>query len=125
MNEKIKAARKQLGGFLQKRRQQMGRSRDELATFLNISTETVKGIETGRFPCNIDQMLNICAALEIKPFFAPLEEIKDNNSTTPKLDEKEAFLLAINQRTNSLYILHRNYPACLIEVINRGSLFAD
>lgn len=112
MNEKIKAARHLLGGFLQERRQQMGRSREDLAVFLGISAETVKGVETGRFACDIDQMFKICTALEIKPYFVPIEEISISEG-----DRKEAFLLAVNEEDKELYILHREYPACLIHVL--------
>ena len=78
MDEKIKAARQQLGRFFQERREEMGFDRKALAIFVGISAETIKGIETGRFAWDIDMHLRICQALEIKPYFSvtknPVEE---------------------------------------------------
>jgi len=79
-NDKIKAARHQLGRFFQDRRMQMGRTAAELADHLEVSAETVKGVETGRFACDVDLLFKFCEALEIKPFFAPHEEIKMSSS---------------------------------------------
>ncbi len=115
MSDKIKAARQQLGDMFRQRRQQMGRTQKEVADFLELSAETVKGIETGRFAWDIDLLFRLCAALEIKPFFAPQEEI-----TLPATSERifePKFLFAPDHKSNELYILHRHFPACLIQVV--------
>jgi DNA-binding XRE family transcriptional regulator len=70
MNEKIKAARQELGSFFKERREQMSIPADILAGQLGITTNTLKGIETGRFPWDVDMQHNICALLEIKPYFS-------------------------------------------------------
>ena len=104
-------ARRNLGGFLAARRRQMGRTRQELADHLGISEKTIKAIEEGFFNYGIDQLLKLCEALEIKPFFAPLEEIKP--APEPSAD---AFLISVDAANKQLYILHRHFPACLIHV---------
>ena len=113
MKDKIKAARVELGRHFQERRQQMGRTTKELANFLNISSETVKGVETGRFPFDVDLLFRFCAALEIKPFFAPHEELGIDLDTPPG----EKFLLCPDGIKEQLFILHRQYPACLIQIV--------
>lgn len=70
MNDKIKAARVQLGQFFRKRREEMGASVEQLAQHLGISANTMRGIESGRFAWNIDLHLRICQSLEIKPYFS-------------------------------------------------------
>lgn len=92
----------------------MGRTRQELADFLNISAETVKGVESGRFAYNVDLLFRFCAALEIKPFFAPQEELGAGSLPDPS---REKFLLCPDANNNELYILDRHYPACLIQVV--------
>lgn len=104
-------ARQTLGGFLSDRRRQMGRTRQELADHLGISVKTIKAIEEGLFNYGIDQLLKFCEALEIKPFFAPLEEI--NPAPEPSAD---AFLISVDAANKQLYILHRHFPACLVHV---------
>ncbi len=70
MNEKIKAVRQAQGSFFKKRREQMGIPAQILAGKLGITANTLKGIESGRFARDIDLQHNICAALEIKPYFS-------------------------------------------------------
>lgn len=115
MNDKIKAARVALGSFLKERRKQMGRTEKELAEFLKLSAETVKGVEDGRFAADIDTIFRFCKELELKPYFAPLENI--GGGTAPQSAGLDKFLMAPNSSGDQLYILHRQYPACLIQVI--------
>lgn len=115
MNEKIKTARVQLGQFIKDRRLQMGRTAEELGTFVGVTANTIKGIETGRFACDVDLLLSICAALELKPIFAALEEL--SQGTMSNLPEGPAFLLAPDHQAGELYLLHRRHPACLIHVV--------
>lgn len=114
MNEKIKLARQQLGEFFKRRRQSMGHSEEALAKYLGLTSNTIRGIETGRFACDIDVLLQLCSSLEIKPFFTPLEEIGKGSIPT---NTKPKFLLSPDKETGQLYILHREFPACLIQVI--------
>lgn len=113
MSEKIKAARQQLGGFFKERRLQMGRTTQELADFVGISVNTLNGIESGRFAWDVDLNNRLCAALEIKPFFAPLELI--GGGTLPSSDPSGKFLFAPDDQ--DLFILHRQFPACLIQIL--------
>lgn len=114
MNEKHKVSRIALGGYFAERRKQMRHTMQELSNHLGISAETVKGVETGRFACDLDLLFKFCEALEIKPFFSPLEEIGKGSTPTPS---GEKFLLCPDEANQQLYILHREYPACLILVV--------
>jgi transcriptional regulator with XRE-family HTH domain len=114
MREIFKLARKELGEFFKRRRLAMGHSEESLANYLGLSSNTLRGIETGRFACDIDVLLQLCSALEIKPFFTPLEEI--GKGSLP-LSAKPKFLICPDKEYNQLYILHREFPACLIQVI--------
>lgn len=66
--------RKIIGVFLKNRREQMGRSQEDLAEFLKYGVRTIEAVETGKFDYDLSILLNICEALEIKPFFVPLED---------------------------------------------------
>lgn len=115
MDEKIKTARVQLGQFIKERRLQLGRTAQELGEFVGVTANTIKGVETGRFACDVDLLLSICAALDVKPIFAPLEELGGGAMST--LPEGPAFILAPDHQAGELYILHRGHPACLIHVV--------
>ena len=69
-NDKIKAARIALGGFIKSRREQMGHSQSELGYCVGVTANTIQGVETGRFSMDIDLQFKIYAALEIKPYFS-------------------------------------------------------
>ena len=110
MQEKLK----QIGEFLSRRRNQMGRTRQELADFLALDIQTIEQVENGSNH-SIDILLQVCEALEIKPFFVPLEETKSLRSNGTDLIHP--FLFCPDQRNEELFILHRNFPACLIQVV--------
>jgi DNA-binding XRE family transcriptional regulator len=111
LNE-IKAARATLGSFFKDRRIQMGRTQKEVADFLGLTKNTINGIESGRFAWDIDLNHRLCEALEIKPFYAPHEYLPASSmeSTGPR------FLLCPDPDGSRLYILHRHFPVCLVEV---------
>ena len=90
-NDKIKAARVQLGRFFQQRREEMGHDRKDLAEHLGISEETVKGIETGRFAWDIDLHFRICQALDIKPYFSALQDPLSGDYRLRKEDDPERY----------------------------------
>lgn len=115
MNLDIKALRSQLGAFLSNRRRQMGRTDEEVGQFVGVTASTIRGVETGRFACDVDLLLKLCAALEIKPIFAPLEEIGKGSFST--LFKDPDFLFAPDSKSGELYLLHRSHPACLIHII--------
>ena len=77
MTDDIKAARKQLGAFFKKRREEMGQTVESVAAFLEITPNTVQGIESGRFAWDVDLQHRICAALEIKPYYAVADDPRD------------------------------------------------
>lgn len=69
-NDKIKAARFQLGQFFKARWEEMGHNEDTVARHLGITVNTLRGIASGRFAWDIDLNFRICEALEIKPYFS-------------------------------------------------------
>lgn len=104
-----------MGGFFKERRLQMGHTAQEVADFLGITVNTLNGIESGRFAWDVDTNNRLCAALEIKPLFAPLELI--GKGSLPEAGIKPKFLFAPDHKAGELYILHREFPACLIQVV--------
>ena len=103
-------ARQTLGGFLSDRRRQMDAPAGTCRPPRHFRKNN-KGHRRGLFNYGIDQLLKFCEALEIKPFFAPLEEI--NPAPEPSAD---AFLISVDAANKQLYILHRHFPACLVHV---------
>lgn len=91
MDDKIKAARQQLGSFFKQRREQMGIDPETLSAHLGITANTVKGIESGRFAWDIDLQHRLCAALEIKPYFSATEELGTEDYKTRKEDDPERY----------------------------------
>lgn len=75
--EKHLIAREQLGEFIRDRRIEMGRSVYETASFIGISMNTLERIEQGKFNFDIMLLFKVCEALEIKPYFVPLEHSND------------------------------------------------
>ncbi|HXR84313.1 MAG TPA: helix-turn-helix transcriptional regulator [Hanamia sp.] len=91
MNDKIKSARQQLGMFFKERREEMGHKEEYLAKQLDITVNTVKGIETGRFAWDIDLHLRICQALEIKPYFSATQPPDQEDYKLRKEDDPERY----------------------------------
>jgi len=114
-NQKIKESKEQLGSFFKQRRLQMRLPNEIVASLIGVSAKTLQEIESGEFPAGIDTILRLCAELELKPFFAPLEEL--GKGSLPDFDAGEKFVLAPDQVNRQLYILHRQFPACLIQII--------
>lgn len=124
INDKIKVARKQLGDFFRNRREEMGIPVELLAEHLGISSNTVKGIESGRFAWDIDLHLKICAMLEIKPYFSTSSDPGEEDYTLRKNDDPERYhgfyisenltlypdQLAIMKLTYPRLFLRFNYP---------------
>lgn len=124
MDIKIKEARKQLGIFFKARREEMGQSEEAMATFLGITANTVKGIESGRFAWDIDLHLRICQALEIKPYFSSTAAPDEEDYSLRKEDDPERYhgfyitenlllypdQLAITKLTYPRLFLRFNYP---------------
>lgn len=107
----IKQNRQLLGHFFFTRRKEMGHSIEHAAQHIGISANTLGRIENGKFAFDIDLLLKLCETYEVKPFFVPKEELDEREESGPK------FLFAPDGQENDLYILHRHYPACLIEVV--------
>lgn len=90
MNEKIKAARQMLGRFFKERREDLKLSPQTLANRLGISTETIRGIESGRFAWNIDLHLRICDALGIRHELIRSDE-EQPDYVVQQLEDKNGF----------------------------------
>jgi transcriptional regulator with XRE-family HTH domain len=107
----LKDARRQIGDFFRNRRIQMGHSLEHAARFIGITANTLSRIEQGKFHWDIDLHHKLCEAYEIKPFLVP-KELLD-----PKQVKLPTFLMVPDPEKNELYILHREYPTCLIHVV--------
>ena len=70
MDEKIKAARVKLGGFIKERREVLGMSQEVLGRACGVTANTINGVETGRFAMDVDLMLVIFRELSIKPYYS-------------------------------------------------------
>lgn len=129
MNEQIKAARKQLGGFFKERREQLGQTLEDVAEFIGITVNTLKGIETGRFAWDIDLHLKICSALGIKPYFSfekdPTEE--DFFHTQKKANKNDFHGYYISENIllypDQLAIIKLTYPRLFLSFNYSDSLF--
>lgn len=107
----IRRNRKLIGEFFAERRIDMGHSLEAAAKHIGITANTLSRIEQGKFHWDIDLHLKLCETYEIKPFLVPLEMLNPQDKKLP------TFLLCPDPKTMQLFILHRNYPACLIEVV--------
>lgn len=91
MEEKIKAARKQLGGFLKQRREQLGLTTDELGGLVGFTGNTIRGVESGRFAMDIDMQFKIYQALGIKPYFSFQDQPPEGDYRLRKIDDKDRY----------------------------------
>jgi DNA-binding XRE family transcriptional regulator len=107
----IRLNREKLGLFFASRRKEMGHTIEDAAAHIGISANTLRRIEAGKFPWDIDLHNKICESYELKPFLVPLEFLKADPYQHPK------FLFCPYEGSNTLFILHRDFPQCLIEVI--------
>jgi len=130
LNDKILAARKQLGGFIQQRREQMDRTREELGAFVGVTANTIHGIETGRFAMDIDLQFKIYAALEIKPYFSVTDPPDDRDYTLLKEDDPDryhGFYIAENLLLypGQVAIIKLTYPRFFVRFNYGDSFFSS
>ncbi len=78
LKEKIKAARKQLGGSLKDRREQLGISDGMLGSHVGVTANTIRGVESGRFAMDIDLQFKIYNVLGIKSYFSVQRDDREN-----------------------------------------------
>jgi len=129
--DKLKQARQQLGLFFKEKREQMGITEDVLATHLGLSTNTIKGIESGRFAWDIDVQHRICEALEIKPYFStaanPHEEDLIHNRKKAESGDFHGFYISENLllHPEQLAITKLTYPRLFVRFNYGESLFIN
>lgn len=127
---KIRTARKELGRFFAEKREAMGRTQEELAAYVGITANTLRGIETGRFAWDVDMNHRLCAALEIKPYFHSIEPDAEPNTQSKAADDPEyyhGFYISENilLHPGKLAILKLTYPRLFL-LFNYGeTLFTD
>ncbi len=129
-NEKIKAARVQLGSFLKQRREEMGITQEMLAKFVGVTANTISGIETGRFAWDIDMQHTICAALEVKPYFSTTKDPLAEDYRTRKEDDPEryhGFYICDNLMLypDQLAIVKLTHPRLFVRFNYGASYFID
>lgn len=128
--EKIRTARKELGRFFAEKREAMGRTQEELALYVGISPNTLRGIEAGRFAWDIDMNHRLCAALEIKPYFHTPAPDGDLNSHLKAADDAEryyGFYISENiiLHPGKLAILKLTYPRLFLLFNYDETVFVD
>lgn len=128
--EKIRTARKELGRFFAEKREAMGRTQEELASYVGITANTLRGIESGRFAWDIDLNHRLCAALEIKPYFHSSTPDIVPDAHIKAIDDAEryyGFYIGENilLHPGKLSILKLTYPRLFL-VFNYGeTVFVD
>jgi transcriptional regulator with XRE-family HTH domain len=90
-DEKIKAARIALGGFIKERREELAVTAEMLGELVGVSANTIKGVETGRFAMDVDLQFQIYQALGIKPYFSFDKEEVEEDYTLRKKDDPERY----------------------------------
>lgn len=71
--ETLLEARKQIAGFLKKRREELGISQDKLAELTGLNRSTIKRMEAADFWPGMKQYLILCQALHLFPMVATIE----------------------------------------------------
>ncbi len=62
-----------IGEMIKSRREEMNRSIEEVAAFTGYGVRTIESIEVAKFDFDFSILLNLCEALEIKPYFVKKE----------------------------------------------------
>lgn len=126
----IKIAIQQMGAFFQERREQMGRTRQELAAFVGVSANTIERIEFGLFAWDMDLHLRLCQALEIKPYFSAAQppwahEGKDRTEDDP--ERYHGFYISENLPLypDQLAIIKLTHPRLFLSFTYGANYFAD
>lgn len=91
MNEDVlNEARRVISSFFCDRRKELKISQAELAEMTGMGIATIKRFESGKFWINMKQMLMLCQALDLRPFFEGKESDSElNHSFGQALDDAD------------------------------------
>ena len=70
-------ARQDFGLYIKVRRNELGHSSKAVASFLDISENTLERIESGKFDFDFKLLLRICDTLELQPYFVPIDRTEE------------------------------------------------
>jgi transcriptional regulator with XRE-family HTH domain len=112
--EKIKIKRFQALQELAHIAKEKGFTQLEIAKKTGFTQNNVSRLLAGRYSPSMDNLIKLADAIGYDVKFANryLNEPVPNDTIKPK------FLLSIDKEQNQLYILHRQFPSCLIRVSN-------
>lgn len=96
---------------LAKLSQQEGITQKQIAEKTGYIQSNISRIFSGKFPPSLDIVLNIAKAIGYK---LTLSKYHQGYGKANQIEPK--FLFCPDPINNELYILHRNYPSCLIHV---------
>lgn len=108
--EKYKKSRRLLLNYLHKLAKEKGITHQAIANKTGFTSNNVSRMLQGRYSPSLDNFIRLAEAIDydVAIINKLINSIVDDNSIDPK------FLLSVDPVNNELYILHRQFPSCLI-----------
>jgi len=110
--EKYKAARRVILDYLKSQVEIRGISQQKIADQTGFRQSNVNRMLNGQYSPSLDNLIRLAEAIDhevvlVKKF--PNKSVDEDN-IHPK------FMMVVDPENNELYILHRQFPSCLIQV---------
>lgn len=110
--EKYKEARKRLLRYLYELAKERGITQEEIAQKTGFTRNNVSRMLAGRYTPTLDNFIRLAEAIDRDVLIA-------NKMINQELEENEIqpkFMIVVDPHNKELYILHRQYPSCLIHI---------
>jgi len=111
--EKYKELRNRLLSYIKNFAQKNGITQEKIAERTGFSSNNVSRMLQGRYTPTLDNFIRLAESIdhnvELLKSFTP--ESIENSGILPK------FMFTVDPLNNELYILHRQFPACLIHIV--------
>jgi transcriptional regulator with XRE-family HTH domain len=108
----VKQKRLEIVLFLKQQMEEQGITQQQIANETGLHQSNVNRVFSGKYSPELDTLLKISQAIGFD-----MAAVKHH---TPTIDEpdplQQPFLFSVDPIENELFILHRNFPCCLIKV---------
>ena len=116
INEEFyKEKRTRLMQYLKQLFQSHNITQDEAAEETGFTQNNISRMLSGKYSPSLDNLVRLAEVAGYDVAFVKMNENTsvDNDMIVPK------FMITVDTNSNRLYILHRQFPACLIEVVQQ------
>lgn len=110
--EKYKEARRVIMDYLRQQAKEKGITHATIAELTGFKSNNVSRMLAGQYSPSLDNLIRLAEAIDHQVVLFK----NFNNEPSSKYGIHPKFMMVVDPANNELYILHRQYPSCLIHV---------